>query len=378
MKILFPVEVFYPSQAGGPANTVYWLAKNLKELGFEPTIVASNKGINSNVPLNRWQDSPAGRLIFVKTAFLHFPLGQTLISFVGAWRSEVVHLSSFFYPAAFLSALAARVLGRKIALSPRGELDEYSLNYSGRRKRPILWMMRKAVGGHAVFHSTSDEETAHIRRLFGPGTSVFQIPNYIEVEPEVARKSGNYLLYMGRIHPKKAIDALIKAAAISGEFRRSGFVLKIAGHGKPEHRQALSNVVADLNMTDKVEFLGQVEGPAKSQLYADAHFTFMPSHSENFGIVVLESLAQNTPVVASVHTPWSVLEKERIGFWSENSPEALASAIDRVLTMDAGQYEEYRSRCRPFVVREFDIRNHMDEWLEMYSSLRKTVAKGQA
>jgi glycosyltransferase involved in cell wall biosynthesis len=370
MKILFPVEVFYPSQAGGPANTVYWLAKNLKERGFEPTIVASNKGINSNTPLNSWQESPAGRLIFVKTAFLHVPLGQTLTSFRSALNADVVHLSSFFYPTAFLSALAARVMGKKIALSPRGELDAYSLNYSGRRKRPILWLMEKAIGGHAIFHSTSDEETGHIRRIFGPDVKVFQIPNYIEVELESLRTPGRYLLYMGRIHPKKAIDNLIKAVSISEAFMNSDLVLKVAGHGRPEHREELSRLVAELNMSHKVEFLGQIEGAAKSQLYADAFFTFMPSHSENFGIVVLESLAQSTPVVASVHTPWAALEKEKIGFWADNSPEALAGTIDRILAMNSSEYEEYRNRCRPYVLREFDIRNHMDEWLEMYESFR--------
>ena len=369
MKILFPVEVFYPSQAGGPANTVYWLAKNLRERGFEPTIVASNKGINSNTPLNRWQETPAGRLIFVKTAFLHVPLAQTLTSFRNVPKADVVHLSSFFYPAAFLSALAARVLGKKIALSPRGELEEYSLNYSGRRKRPILWAMKKVLGGHVVFHSTSNNETANIHRIFGPDARVFQIPNYIEVEPESKRQAGEFLLYMGRIHPKKAIDNLIRAVSMSKEFMRSDFVLKIAGHGKPEHRAALSSLVSELNMEPKVEFLGQVEGTAKSQLYADAYFTFMPSHTENFGVVVLESLAQSTPVVASVHTPWSVLEKEGIGFWSENSPGGLAEIVDKVLTMSPPDYEEYRSRSRPYVLREYDIRNHMDEWLEMYESL---------
>ncbi len=370
MKILFPVEVFFPSQAGGPANTVYWLAKNLKLHGFEPTIVASNKGIDSTTQLNRWQDSPAGRLIFVKTAFLHVPIRQTLTSFRNVPEADVVHLSSFFYPAAFLSALAARLLGRKIALSPRGELDEYSLNYSGGRKRPILWAMKKAIGRHAIFHSTSDSETGNIRRIFGTAVPVFQIPNYIEVEPESPRTPGKYLLYMGRIHPKKAIDNLIRAMFMSREFMRSDFVLKIAGHGKPEHRTALGNLVSELSMEHKVEFLGQIEGAEKSQAYADAYFTFMPSHTENFGIVVLESLAQNTPVVASVHTPWAVLETEKIGFWTENSPEALAETIDRVLTMNTSEYEEFRGRCRAYVLREFDIRNHMDEWLEMYNAMR--------
>ena len=370
MKIIFPLEVFYPSQAGGPANSVFWLAKNLKKHGFEPIIVATDKGINSEVKLNRWIENEAGRTIYVKTRFLHFPIYQTITSLLNFSRADVVHLSSFFFPTAFLTAFAARLFGKKIAWSARGELDEYSLNYSGRRKRPILWCIKNIIGDYPVFHSTSDEETAYIKKIFGSGARVFQIPNYIEVAPESERSAGRYLLYIGRIHPKKAIDNLIKALADSEEFLRSDFVLKIAGKGKPEYEKALSTLVSDLKLENKVLFVGQVEGEAKSQLLADAHFTLMPSHSENFGVVVLESLAQKTPVLASTNTPWESLEKEKIGFWTENTPVALAETIDRILRMDDAEYEGFRERSRDFVIREFDIRNHIGKWIELYDTLR--------
>ncbi len=370
MKILFPVEVFYPSQAGGPANTVYWLAKGLKEKGFEPVIVASDKGISDSVVLNKWTESDAGRLIYIKTFYLHVPLKQTLTSILNLSKADVVHLSSVFYPTAFLTALAARLLGKKIAWSPRGELSEYSLNYSGGRKRPILWLIKKLIGDRPVFHSTSDEETAQIKNTFGPKARIFQIPNYIEVEPEVRTEAGRYFLYIGRFHPKKGIENLIRALKLSAKFADSGLVLKVAGKGKGDYEGWLRQLVNELGLSGKVEFVGQVEGVEKSELLAGAHFSFMPSHTENFGIVVLESLAQGTPVVASIHTPWQSLEDEKIGFWTDNSPEVLAGTIDKIIGMDPTDYAGYRERSRPYVLREFDIRNHIDEWLALYQALK--------
>lgn len=114
MKIFFPLEVFYPSQAGGPANSVYWLAKNLAKRGFEPVIISSNKGIENGFPLNRWQRNEAGDVIHVKTRFLHFPLGQTLFALRHFRRADVVHISSVFYPTAFITAFAARLLKKKL------------------------------------------------------------------------------------------------------------------------------------------------------------------------------------------------------------------------------------------------------------------------
>lgn len=115
MKIFFPLEVFYPSQAGGPANSIYWLTKNLVKEGFEPIIVASDKGISPGYPLNRWTENEAGKVIHIRTRSMIFPIGQTLRSLLNFHRADIVHISSFFYPAAFITAFAARALKKKLS-----------------------------------------------------------------------------------------------------------------------------------------------------------------------------------------------------------------------------------------------------------------------
>jgi glycosyltransferase involved in cell wall biosynthesis len=369
MKIFFPVEVFYPSQAGGPANTVYWVTKNIIPHGFEPIIVATDKGLQPDVDLNKWSSTDGGRVIYVRTRFLHVPLGQTMVALSNFYRADVVHISSVFFPTAFITAFAARILGKKMVWSVRGELDGPALTHSGVRKRPILWAIKKFIGRYPTFHSTCDEETAYIKNIFGTVATVVQIPNYLEVPRPVERSDRGYLLYIGRIHPKKAIDNLIRALPLSERFMRSGRVLKIAGTGKREFVDDLHELVDELHLSDKVIFTGQVEGAAKQQMLADASWTIMPSHTENFGVVVLESLAQSTPVLASKGSPWSNVEKEKVGFWASNDPETLAAKIDEILAMPESEYAGYRNRSRPFVEREFDIARNIDKWTELYNSL---------
>ena len=107
----------------------------------------------------------------------------------------------------------------------------------------------------------------------------------------------------------------------------------------------------------------------KQKLLADAFWTIMPSHTENFGIVVLESLAQSTPVIASKGSPWAALEDNKIGFWTENSPEVLAGKIEQIIKMPHDVYEGYRQRCRGFVEREFDIKENIGQWIDLYKNL---------
>ncbi|HKP68500.1 MAG TPA: glycosyltransferase [Pyrinomonadaceae bacterium] len=369
MKVFFPVEVFYPSQAGGPANSVYWLTKELVNEGFEPVIVASDKGLANGHPTNQWIENEAGRVIHVKTRWLNFPIGQTLRSLANFRRADIVHLSSVFYPAAFATAFAAKALKKKIVWSARGELDTAALTYSRARKSPILWLIRNLIGDYPVFHSTCDEETEYIRGLLGDNAKVVQIPNFIEIPPVAERVPGNYFLFLGRLHWKKGLENLFAALAQNDAFRNSPYTLKLAGKGQPPYERKLRELVDELGLAEKVEFVGQVEGEEKHRLIASAFWTLMPSHTENFGLVVLESLAQNTPVLASTGSPWHVLETERLGIWTGNSPEELSEAITRMIRMSNEEYADYRSRGRQFVEENYDMRKNIARWVDVYRTL---------
>ncbi len=371
MKIFFPLQLFFPSQAGGPANSVYWLTKNLVREGFEPTIVATHYGLKPDVRLNQWSENEAGKVIYVKTWFSYFPLRQTLVSLLNFHRSEIVHLSSIFYPACFITAFAARIFGKKIVWSVRGELDTLVLTYSRFRKFSILWSIKRFIGSnYPFFHATCDEESFYIKKIFGDTAKILQLPNFIEI-PALQKRADEekFLLFIGRIHPKKGIENLLKALSISVAFLKSEHILKIAGKGTDEYESDLKKLVSELGLSKKTIFVGQVEGTEKQQLLADAFWTIMPSHTENFGLVVPESLAQNTPVIASKGSPWEVLETEKVGFWVDNSPENLASAINKIFQMPRDEYENYRRRSRNFVENEFDIEKNVHKWVEFYRSL---------
>ncbi|HEX6124945.1 MAG TPA: glycosyltransferase [Pyrinomonadaceae bacterium] len=220
-----------------------------------------------------------------------------------------------------------------------------------------------------MYHSTCEEETGFIRSVFGPEAKIVEIPNFVEMPPLADRAGEKYLLYLGRFHRKKGIENLISALSMTDEFLRSDYILKIAGRGPSAYEKKLRELVAELDLEKRVQFVGQVEGEEKQKLLAGAYWTLMPSHTENFGMVVLESLAQNTPVVASTGSPWEVLETEKLGFWRGNSPEELSQILKCILEMDSSEYENYRRRGREFVKRNYDISQNIGRWIETYKSL---------
>lgn len=113
-----------------------------------------------------------------------------------------------------------------------------------------------------------------------------------------------YLLYLGRLHPKKGADLLLQAYR---EIKQSTTLpdLILAG---PEQDAAFTSKLRALAANDpQIHFAGMVQGAAKWGALLQAEAMILPSHQENFGIVVAEALAMGTPVLIS----------DKINIWRE-------------------------------------------------------------
>ena len=368
MKILLSADWFYPAQMGGPSNAIYWQARALAQAGHAVTVVATSQDLPLSVPLNRWLTLDCGRVVYTRNPHFYLPLVHGWYAGRAMCGVDVVHVNSLFYPSSFVLVLLAGLLRKRVIWSPHGELSPQALGYSPGRKKWMLSLFRR-LSRHVVFHATCSAEAGHIRQHFGPNTAVSELRIRMELPARVERTAQPYLLFIGRLHPIKAIDRLLDALAASTLFRTSHYTLTIAGPDEQDYRQTLTQQVRALGLTDKVNFAGPVYDGPKEHLYADALVTILPSHSENFGLVVIESLAQGTPVIASTGTPWSQLETERAGRWVANNPEALRQAIDSFLSMPADMYQLYRTRSAELARRDFDIRTNVGKWELLYETL---------
>ena len=340
--------------------------------GVEVSIVTTNTGAEKMVEPNHWLSTDYGNVIYHTTRSAQLPLRMIATAVRLVRHHDCIHLNSLFYPPSLIVATVATFLKKPIVWSCRGNLDEQALVFGTWKKRPVLWFIKKFLSGRRVtFHATSAEESEHIRKIIGPAARIVEIPNFLEM-PALMPHSGEnppYLLYVGRIHPVKALDNLLSALALSRQFLDSDFVLKIVGDDDNAHGEQLKKQTDELGLQHKVQFLGHIESEAKQKLYANARFTVLPSHTENFGNVVIESLAQGTPVIASKGTPWEMLEVEKAGFWTSNSPEDLASSIDKALSLVPNIYRIYREKSISIARQHFDIEPNVEIWINTYKLL---------
>jgi glycosyltransferase involved in cell wall biosynthesis len=259
-----------------------------------------------------------------------------------------------------------------IVHSPRGMLGRAALKISACKKRPFWRLLqRSALEAADCLHATAPSEHEEIR-ISGLTNPVAIIPNGIDLPnlDAIPRSKGHdrVALSLGRIHPKKGLDRLVRAwAQIEHEF--PSWSLRIIGPAEISHDKELRCMAQSLG-AERISIEGAVYGEAKAIAYCSADLFVLPTLSENFAITVAESLAAKVPVVSTKGAPWAGLETERCGWWIDHGVEPLAAALRTAMAMPREELHTMGARGRAWMARDFSwdrIARHM---LDVYVWLK--------
>lgn len=189
------------------------------------------------------------------------------------------------------------------------------------------------------FVANSRNVQARIWKTYRRESEVIYPP--VDVESFYCGPAEDYALAVSELVPYKRIDTLVRC------FSRSGRRLKIAGAG-PEY--GTLRAMASPN----VEFLGRVTDEELRELYARCRFFLLPGE-EDFGIAPVEALASGKPVVA-LGRGGALETVPFFGgvFYGEPEPDAIATAIERLETMEPSiRPADLQAWARQFSEEEF-------------------------
>ena len=196
------------------------------------------------------------------------------------------------------------------------------------------------------------------------------------IKREIARcnlglNGESIILFVGRIVPLKGIDNLLEAMTYLERKRR----IKLVVIGGDEHSQTemqkLKSLSRSLKIHESVIFLGLVEQEMLPFFYSAADLCVVPSYYESFGLVVLESLACGTPVVATkVGGAESAIRHGETGYIViDNDPCRLADKITLLLSTSNGN-TEFVGSVRASVTK-YSWSNITEAIIEEYRSVLK-------
>jgi glycosyltransferase involved in cell wall biosynthesis len=259
--------------------------------------------------------------------------------------ADILHLHGMWDPCHVQIAAAARAAGLPYVYTIHGMLDDWCMAQRGLKKRLYLALFgRRMLHGAAAVHCTAQAELDQSRKWFprgrgavvplildlapfrelpGPGPARARFPQ-LETDRPV-------LLFLSRLHYKKGVELLIRAA---DRLRRDQIdcLVLIAGSGDRDYEAKLKHLVAELALEDRVHLPGFVSGVEKVSLFQAADVFVLPTSQENFGFVLFEALAATTPVVTTRGPDtWPELEASGGALIVAQDVDAVADAVRTIL-----------------------------------------------
>ena len=311
MRILHVIDSMDPAR-GGPVESILQSSTVIGELGHISEIVSLDSvdaPWNSRVPITHY---PQGRLMrrygyspqFTRWLLKHSPNFDAVIihglwtyATLGAWQG-LRHGSTPY------------------VVFPHGMLDPWF----GRAQpvkniaKQVYWTLalgRVLSDAQAVLFTTVEEERLARTAFYGhryrsqvvaygtadiAGDKQAQIDSFYAAYP--AAKNRSFLLFLGRIHPKKGCDLLIDAfARYTKAYPHIDLV--IAGPDQIGWCDTLKSHAAERGISERIHWPGMLSGALKWGAFHAADAFILPSHQENFGIAVAEAMACSKPVLIS-------------------------------------------------------------------------------
>lgn len=390
MKVLHVIPSVSPIR-GGPSQAVLELVIALRGCGIESEIVTTNDDGSSllNVPLNQrieYQGVPVWffpRFSPQLQSLREYAFSRQFTTWL--WQHiteyELVHIHAIFSYTCTAAMAIARLKNIPYLVRPNGLLCNWSLKQSALRKEIYLALIERAnLNRSLAVELTSLQEQEEVtplqikanRCIIPYGLSVpARIPDARQRLRQLLQITEDepVVLFMSRIHHKKGLEYLIPALQQIAH-RRFTFVL--AGSGSPEYEVEIAALLKASGVHDRTYFAGFVEGETKELFLQGADIFALTSHSESFGLAVLEAIAAGLSIVTTPGVPLAtVVEQYQLGQVIKLDSDAIAKALQQCLDslQDFQQTQCRQDRARQLISEHYTWECIATKLIEIYNDI---------
>jgi len=313
LKVCF-ITKMYPPRTGGGATYAYELANALGELGhdvdvYTQAVPGENNSVSTHSNVTVTRITKARPLVVFST--LYFSIACRLrIDFE---EYDVIHGTLMPASTIAFGPLFLRGVDAPLVLTSHGTSYDEARSVDPQSPPDYLFryvfhpmnVLMDAVAGRWADHiiAVSDHTREQLRDLYRfdesklttipPGIDTERFSPTDEVHPTVD-ESKRSVLVLSRLDPRKGIDKAIQAFA---QLEQDNVELLIGGTGRLE--SLLKELASELGVREDVQFLGFVPDEELPSLYSSVDVFVLPSEYEGFGIVFMEAMACETPVIGT-------------------------------------------------------------------------------
>ena len=318
MNILHITPVYLPFwQYGGPIRSTHLLARGHAAKGHKVDVVTTSTGTpdaSSTEVVSRMIDGVTVHYCPARTTRLGI-LSPQMASIARpiAEKADITHITAVWQPSIISVHRMLRTLKAPYVVSPRGSLSSFSFQHRAWKKWPYYFLFERPIErGASIIHATALLERDELHSL-GFRVPIYIIPNACDSSVWFYDPAGRnewrtsrginpdefLIMHAGRVHPKKNISFLAEAAAslpVDAQWRVA-VVGPVADRDLPYLKALQKHLPPRRLLIDS----GTGDNNLLRGAYSAADCMALPSVSENFGNVVIESLLCQTPVISSPH-----------------------------------------------------------------------------
>ena len=384
LRVLHVISGINPEN-GGPPNALAGMAAAQVRAGLNVSIVST------------WTTDPCPHVVAdleskgIKVTHIgparnpmsrHPDLPRVLDELVS--RADVLHVHAVWEQIQHVACKTARRRGVRYVLRPCGMLDPWNMSNGWVKKRLYLTLrMGKNLDRAAALHFATELERQAVARLrlrapgivepLGLNSGELQdLPRPDAFRNKHARLAGKRLItFLGRLDKGKGLELLIPAfARIAPEHPDTHMVI-IGPDSHSGYRSTVEDLIRAHGIAERTFLAGMLKGREKVAARVDSYVLCQPSFHENFGIVVVESLACGTPTIVSdqvyLHPE---VAKAGVGAVTGMTIESVAGELRRWLN-DPALRAAAASRARPYALKTFDWDNIALRWTEHYRRITR-------
>ncbi len=346
--ILALVHYYLPGfKAGGPIRSISNLVERLGD-EFDLRIIAADRDFREDTPytdvvIEGWNQVGKAQVYYLSAGVGSL---RSLLRLISDTPHDVLYLNSFFDPVFTQFPLWVRWLKllktKPIILAPRGELAPRSLSRKAWKKFPFM-VIASSLGLYAdlTWQASTEHEARDIRRAMGKTarrTTVAPIviaqdlpplPEEDAVSDRPPQEDGHQplrLVFLARVSPSKNLDHALRILT------RVRTQIDVTINGPIDDKaywRACQQLMTKLPANVSAHYDGVVAHSDVSSVLKTYDMLFLPTRSENYGHVIIESMLVGTPVLIADTTPWRNLEEAGVG-WDVplDSEQEFAQRID--------------------------------------------------
>lgn len=279
---------------------------------------------------------------------------------------------------------ALRETDTRYFVYPHGMLDPYFNKVQPIKalaKQLLWWFSEGPLIANAVrVMYVTEEERQLARNSFWPyrgkdrvvpygivdiaGDPKTQAAAFLAACPKLANR--NFILFLSRIHPKKGCDLLIEAFAKIAA-RDPTLDLVMAGPDSVGWVKKLQEMAAEHGVAERIHWPGMLRGDLKWGAFHAASAFILPSHQENFGIVVAEAMACGKPVLTTskVNT-WREVQDSGAGLIVNDDLDGVTQLLEKFVSLSAEEKQRIGACARKGFVEKFDLGTLAPQLIEAF------------